>query len=439
MSEINLLPVDSRGKDIEEDKKRKMHQRKDVVELTNPQIKKKQADKSGGNFWGDVKHEFKEMFGKKKKKDSKQDSKKLADKKEARKITDIHQKKVHEEEKKKIELKPLMLMENEKQKDFKKESKNEDEIKAKNEFFNKDDIADIEETLKPLDNEMKKVKQDKNNEEKSDKIDKETQEKEEKNIAQETKEEQKIKLTQLNGDEIKNKKEEKDDKPEEPKIQKQKEKKELFKKKTVKIPVKDEINLVPSDIKSQRSLLSKIKIGVIIILLILIVAMLFSIMVSRSVATKEAKVKRLEKQIEQTASEIKNLERQNVEVDDFITLLGKAKEITEEHVFPKNIFDFLEENTLQDTYYEWASFSAETQVLTLSGVSKDYRAMAEQLLYLQSLDDIESIEVGEVGLAEEVIRDEEGEIIETNTSVEYEIKLKLKDDVLFEKNIKSEE
>lgn len=195
-----------------------------------------------------------------------------------------------------------------------------------------------------------------------------------------------------------------------------------------------DINLMPVD--SEKMISDKMVIKKIIIILLLTFLVSFGVYMPLMLMARnrENTVKNLETATEDVVNKINTVRNNNKEVEDFLAILQETKNILENHIYIEKIFIFLEQNTLKTIYYDNLKFDYEAGTINLIVNAKDYHALAEQILIFQNLKEIvEKVDISAVAL-EKQKKDKESETEENKERlVTFNLSLKIKPDFLFKK------
>ena len=168
-----------------------------------------------------------------------------------------------------------------------------------------------------------------------------------------------------------------------------------------------DINLIPEELNKHPELEIGKKLfasGVVIsIFSLLILAGYFGILWYQSSIFKEAQ--EIEERIKSIDAQIVDFESNRVEAEEFQEYLVLVKQLLNGHVYLSKFFDKLEEHTSKEVFYNNFSMTG-TEELTISAVSKDYQAIAEQLVAFQEADDF--VQEVRINSATAVIDEEDG-------------------------------
>lgn len=157
------------------------------------------------------------------------------------------------------------------------------------------------------------------------------------------------------------------------------------------------INLIPDKekgfITGKQKLKALLKTIVICVIGVIVVCLSYKYFL---VDPNKKKFVGLDMEIEVTKQQIVSLKVGDSEKKEFLNTLRQIKEIMDKHIYFSKIFDFLEKNTLKGVYFEEMKVDTNNLSLILSVNARDYKTAAEQLLYLQSLPEIEEVELREI-------------------------------------------
>jgi len=121
-----------------------------------------------------------------------------------------------------------------------------------------------------------------------------------------------------------------------------------------------------------------------------------------SIATETQKV---EDEIKLVDARIAEFEKNRTEAREFQQYLTRVKQLLDNHIYWSKFFEKLEQHTSREVFY--SNFSmAGTEKLTISATTKDYEAIAEQLVAFEEADDF--IQDARITAATAVIDPEDG-------------------------------
>ena len=185
------------------------------------------------------------------------------------------------------------------------------------------------------------------------------------------------------------------------------------------------INLIPSSVRKLAKEQLKIKILAIALIACLITSGAVYLILDQIARRQEALFNQLEKEISVTEAGIKELQTGGQEIRDFSALLHDVKNLLDKHIISTNIFKFLETNTLSDAAYSDLSLDPALLTVGLKASTRNYQNLAEQILIFQSLPAvIESVAVDGIALkkAEEETEDnkpQKPELVVFNLSLKF--------------------
>ena len=115
----------------------------------------------------------------------------------------------------------------------------------------------------------------------------------------------------------------------------------------------------------------------------------------------EAKRASLEKQTRGLGKDVNAAERN--ELIRFYSQFVNLKDVLADHRFASNIFAFLEQTTLPETYYTNASLAADTRKLTLQGKTRSIESLIGQINVFDESRDLENVSLGQIGLGKDAV------------------------------------
>lgn len=158
------------------------------------------------------------------------------------------------------------------------------------------------------------------------------------------------------------------------------------------------INLIPSSIRKLAREQLKIKILAIALVVCLITSGVVYFILNQIASHKEALFHQLENEIALTEAGIKELQAGSQEIHDFSVLLQTVKNLLDKHIISTNIFKFLEIQTLPDVAYNSLSLDPALISVGLKASARNYQNLAEQILIFQNLSEVESVEIDSIML-----------------------------------------
>lgn len=97
----------------------------------------------------------------------------------------------------------------------------------------------------------------------------------------------------------------------------------------------------------------------------------------------------LDSQLNQLSNSISQQDQQKFV--GFYSQIANLKTVLGQHIFSANVFPFLEKNTLPQTYYNEAKFSASSLNLELRGRTASLETLAEQLAQFEKAPELQSV------------------------------------------------
>ncbi len=402
MSGVNLLPPEQRKRELEEKRLKEEERKKLRIEMTNPKEKKNKPEEEKGGFWYKIKKVL-GMVGEKKKidhsKEKTKDALKEAEKPEEtvkegfsyqssnnKNISGLVAGKKKEPESAvggKVEMSnPKKVFYEKEGVDFLHTKKIvlEEDGKSKPDF-NAQPIFESGPGHKNKEEDLERGKSyiyEKQKEEVDNKIKTEQ-------VERKQEQQKDIKGEMVSGfDLYKNKKEGKQKKPE----------KEVKK-------ANVSINLMPETVKAKIELRQKIIIFVLVIGFLIVAGSFGYLYLMENINDKEERFAHLEERIVFVKEDTQEIKKDSKKMNDFVDLIKNVKSLINNHIVSTRIFDFFEENTLKNVYYENLNFTSENSSLSLTGKADSYKTAAEQLLLLQNNKYVRSVEMYSLTAEEE--------------------------------------
>ena len=109
-----------------------------------------------------------------------------------------------------------------------------------------------------------------------------------------------------------------------------------------------------------------------------------------------AEAENLDKKIEELSLQVREEDQQNF--INFYSQLINLKKVLDRHIFPSNIFNFLEKNTLGNVYYNRAEFSAREKSLDLSGLANGAQVLVQQLSLFDRASELDGVILEQMSL-----------------------------------------
>lgn len=97
----------------------------------------------------------------------------------------------------------------------------------------------------------------------------------------------------------------------------------------------------------------------------------------------------MDAQLEELSSSISQKEQQKFV--GFYSQIANLKTVLGQHIFSANIFQFLEKNTLPQTFFTEANFNSVSYNLELKGRVSSLRALAQQMAQFEKATEIHSV------------------------------------------------
>lgn len=110
----------------------------------------------------------------------------------------------------------------------------------------------------------------------------------------------------------------------------------------------------------------------------------------------DAQTKVVDMDIEELAAQVSESEQEELLI--FYSQLANLQKVLTRRDFTRNIFPFLEENTLTLVYYTEAQYSAEEGIVSLAGFSNSTKTFVEQVTLFEQAPEIERVIIDDIGL-----------------------------------------
>ena len=191
-----------------------------------------------------------------------------------------------------------------------------------------------------------------------------------------------------------------------------------------------DINLVPGKIKVAMSDQRRIRIFATVVIICLLISVSVYLSINQAVNNRQAEAEKIDLETQQLKEKINDLKADSQKVGDFLSLLKEAKELISQHVFWTQAFKFLENNTLKGVYYSDMEVNSKNNSVALTANAKDYQTMAQQVLIFESLSEqVADVELSQAALKK--LKSQESE--EQEEIVIFNLLLKFKPEALRKK------
>lgn len=141
----------------------------------------------------------------------------------------------------------------------------------------------------------------------------------------------------------------------------------------------------------------RLKVGGVILLGVLVVLVGIFIAVVRVESTWQVNERNLTSEITQLQADLANFEKGKNEVAVLDQRLAGLKNLLDRHLFWSRLFVLLEQNTLNDVYYDNLSVD-ESGTVVLSAVAKNYLSLAQQIAVWQKQASVKEVDFSQAVL-----------------------------------------